>query len=66
MKMYKLSSFGIKYIYSQIFKWCISKRELINSNKLKNIAIDESLFVKDNNGIKYWDKGFTFSWFNRN
>lgn len=34
--------------------------KLVNSNQLKNIAIDESLFVKDNNWIKIWLIGLTF------
>ena len=61
---YQLSSLGQKIIYklfniikkciSQLFLWGISIRKFVENNSLRNIAVEESLFVQEHDGTQEW------------
>ena len=61
---YNLNSLGQKNIYNYfiLIRKCLAQyykdkyeyEKLAYTNELKNIAVDESLFVKDINGVQYW------------
>jgi len=51
--IYKFFILILKYV-AQYYKDKYEYEKLAYTNELQNIAVDESLFVKDNNGVQYW------------